>query len=361
MKTGEHNKEISCPLEGSSLQISDVSNCDIVDEVNFGEQVTIDTSANERNDASTRIMTCFRTVNKYRTMCGDFINHEKVQLCVVFLISLNAIMMGIATFDFVSENPSASKVFETTDTIFLSIFTVELVMQLIYHGPRLFLDGWLVFDFIIIIMSWSFASLQIIRAFRIFRALRLVTRIKVMKNLVRALLSVMPRMAAISLLLFLVFYIYAVMFTQLFGYLYEAGAFEEDYFGRIDLSFFTLFQIMTLDALDQVSRQLMNEIPWSWFPLLTFVIVSAFIVVNLIIAVLCDAISALHGEEKSNNAEGALNEGDSISEVPPQQQIRDELGVLEDRLQNLLQIHERTLSALTLLTNHMDNVATEVK
>ena len=126
-------------------------------------------------------------------MCGDFINHEKVQLCVVFLISLNAIMMGIATFDFVSENPSASKVFETTDTIFLSIFTVELVMQLIYHGPRLFLDGWLVFDFVIIILSWALSSLQIIRAFRIFRALRLVNRIKVMRNLVLALGSDLVR------------------------------------------------------------------------------------------------------------------------------------------------------------------------
>jgi hypothetical protein len=42
----------------------------------------------------------------------------------------------------------------------------------------------LVFDLVIIVTSWTFSQVQIIRAFRIFRALRLITRVKVMKNLV---------------------------------------------------------------------------------------------------------------------------------------------------------------------------------
>ena len=76
------------------------------------------------------------------------------------------------------------RIFELVDKVFLIIFTVELGLQFIYHGWRLLLDGWLVFDLVIILTSWSFASVQIIRAFRIFRALRLITRIEVMKNLV---------------------------------------------------------------------------------------------------------------------------------------------------------------------------------
>jgi len=92
--------------------------------------------------------------------------------------------MGIGTFDFVTENPEVEQAFETTDQVFLIIFTVELCMQFVFHGWRLLLDGWLVFDLIVIVMSWSFQQVQIIRAFRIFRALRLITRIEVMKNLV---------------------------------------------------------------------------------------------------------------------------------------------------------------------------------
>jgi len=57
-------------------------------------------------------------------------------------------------------------------------------MQFIFYGLMLLTDGWLVFDLIIITLSWAFAQVQIIRAFRIFRAFRLITRIKVMKNLV---------------------------------------------------------------------------------------------------------------------------------------------------------------------------------
>jgi hypothetical protein len=120
----------------------------------------------------------------FRYLSGTFVNSEKVQLFIVSLIAINALMMGIATFDFVREDPSLNNAFEIVDQIFLIIFTIELAMQFAYHGWRLLLDGWLCFDLIVIAMSWSFSSVQIIRAFRIFRALRLITRIKVMKNLV---------------------------------------------------------------------------------------------------------------------------------------------------------------------------------
>ncbi len=57
----------------------------------------------------------------------------------------------------------------------------------------------------------------------------------------------MPRMFAIALLLALVMYIWAVLMTQLFGTLYVQGDTVTNYFGRLDSSFFTLFQIMTFD------------------------------------------------------------------------------------------------------------------
>lgn len=155
-------------------------------------------------------------INAMRALSGRIVNDSKVQMVIVAMIAVNAVMMGLATFDFVKSDPQVADIFELVDQIFLIVFTVELAMQLIYHGLSLFLDGWLVFDFVIIVVSWSFSSVQIIRAFRIFRALRLVTRIKVMKNLVLAVFGVMPRMGAIALLLLLIFYIFAVLFTVLF-------------------------------------------------------------------------------------------------------------------------------------------------
>jgi hypothetical protein len=114
----------------------------------------------------------FRIVRKkihdFRQLSGAIVNHAKAQLIIVLLIAVNAIMMGIGTFDFVTENSALDAAFETVDNVFLIIFTIELVLQFIYRGLTLFLDGWLVFDLVIIVMSWSFQSLQIIRAFRKF-------------------------------------------------------------------------------------------------------------------------------------------------------------------------------------------------
>jgi hypothetical protein len=127
---------------------------------------------------------CLDCINQFRFNCGMFVNNGHVQFFIIVLICINAIMMGIGTFAFVKENERTNHIFDLVDLTFLIIFTVELCFQFIYHGWRLILDGWLVFDLIIIVTSWSFSSVQIIRAFRIFRALRLVTRIKIMKNLI---------------------------------------------------------------------------------------------------------------------------------------------------------------------------------
>jgi len=127
---------------------------------------------------------CLDSINQFRYQCGIFVNHTYVQFFVIALIAVNAIMLGLATFDFVKDDPRVSHAFDTTDSVFLVVFTVELAFQFIFHGVHLFLDGWLVFDFVIITCSWSFASVQVVRSFRIFRALRLVTRIRILKNLI---------------------------------------------------------------------------------------------------------------------------------------------------------------------------------
>ena len=82
-------------------------------------------------------------LNKCRIVCGDIVNHPKVTIFIIILIVVNAIMMGIATFDFVSDNPKVEEAFEKTDLAFLIIFTIELGMQFIYRGYTLFtwMDG----------------------------------------------------------------------------------------------------------------------------------------------------------------------------------------------------------------------------
>ena len=292
----------------------------------------------------------------FRNRVGKIVNNKSVQFFIVWLIAINAMMMGIGTSKVIKNSASASDTFELIDKIFLIIFTVELSMQFIYHGWRILIDGWLLFDTIIIVISWSFAEVQIIRAFRIFRALRLITRIKVMKNLILALFSVIPRMLAIGFLLFLVSYIFAVMFTQLFKDLYEDGQVEEDYFGQIDRTFFTLFQIMTLDAWASVAREVMDVYPWAWLPFITYVIITGFVVVNLMIAVICDSIAALHDDDRAK-LHGTYDDeaSESESDQPPYAagNVQEQLDSLEDQVDELSRMQEETLLALETLAQQL--------
>eukprot|EP00578_Thalassiosira_sp_NH16_P000475 CAMPEP_0181130084 /NCGR_PEP_ID=MMETSP1071-20121207/29667_1 /TAXON_ID=35127 /ORGANISM="Thalassiosira sp., Strain NH16" /LENGTH=554 /DNA_ID=CAMNT_0023216115 /DNA_START=75 /DNA_END=1736 /DNA_ORIENTATION=- len=231
--------------------------------------------------------------NDARLVIGKVVNDSRVQNAVLILIIANAIMMGVATFPSVKGNPVILQKLEICDQIFLIIFSVESVMQLIYHGWNLFKDGFLVFDLLIVVMSWALEGAQVFRAFRIFRTIRLITRIDTLKNLVLALFSVVPKMTAIFMLLMLIFYIFAVMFTQLFKGMFEEELVEQPYFETIFFSFFTCFQMMTLDEWAGILVQVQATYPWAWMPFVVFIFVTGFVVVNLIIAVLCDAIQAL--------------------------------------------------------------------
>lgn len=304
-------------------------------------QLPQDSSDEEMNNKVIRGIVTLRNIS------GEIVNHPKVQLIIILLIVLNAIMMGIATFDFVSDDPDINTAFETTDLVFLIIFSVEAGMQLCYHGAALFFDGWLVFDVIIVVLSWSLTGLQIIRAFRVFRALRIITRITTMRNLVAALFDIMPRLAAITALLCLIFYIFAVLFTQLFGEL----ELSDNYFNRLDNSLFTLFVMMTMEWAD-VAREVMEQVPWAWLPFVTFIMITGFIVFNLIIAVVCDAVAVIESKDDSvpnlfgyDESVGAMSEGTTSEE--------ERAEALSHRLNSLLDSQRQMQSTLEMLSKEL--------
>ena len=170
--------------------------------------------------------------------------------------------------------------------------------------------------------------------------------------LVTALFGVMPRMAAIGLMLCLIFYIFGVMFTQLFKDLHAEGHTAYNYFSGLAWTFFTLFQMMTLDNWASICREVTKVYKWAWIPFTTFVIISGFIVVNLIIAVICDAIGALHADEKAK-LHGDFDEENSDAGDADNMDIREQLDTLEDQMEDLTRIQARTFHTLQYLTQQM--------
>jgi voltage-gated sodium channel len=89
-------------------------------------------------------------------------------------------------------------------------------------------------------MSYFHAYLLMLRTFRLVRTLRLASRIQELRDLAVSLIDAIPKVLALGLLMLLMFFTFAVIFTDMFKDLYANGWTSEDYFSRLDRTFFTL-------------------------------------------------------------------------------------------------------------------------
>lgn len=261
-----------------------------VEEENYQEMLMKNRPIKRQPLKNEYLEKCLSLILNISHKCGIIVENIFFQNIILALIIVNSIMMGLGTYDFVEKNEELNATFEEVDRVLLIIFTVELILNFLHKGYKLFFDGWLVFDAITIIMSWSFTNLQVFRSFRVFRAFRMVTRVKVLKRVIFALVDVLPSVSAIFGLLVLVVYIFTVMFTDLFRDLHPD-------FRSLPTTMFTLFQMMTLDW-SETARDLHEELPWARLLIVVYVLLSGFIVYNLFIAVLCEAITSLRVEEE---------------------------------------------------------------
>jgi hypothetical protein len=241
----------------------------------------------------------FERFQRFRKFCGTLLNNPRFQIIMVGLMIINALLMGVATFDFATDSARLSKIFNIVDQVFLVLFTMELGMQIVYRGIYLVTDPWLLFDAVIILASWSFEKLQVLRCLRILRSLRLIVRIETLQAVVAALIDVGPKVTIILSLLILIMYIYAVLFTSLFFDLYERGLTDADYFGDLGKTFLTLFQMVTLDWAS-IAWQVTEVYYYAWYIFISFIVITGLILYSLVVAVVCDAV-AMQGDEEEKN------------------------------------------------------------
>jgi voltage-gated sodium channel len=134
----------------------------------------------------------------------------------------------------------------------------------------------------------------------------------------------------------IVFYVSAVVTTNLFGKEFP------DWFGDLGSSFFTLFQVMTLESWsDGIARPVMEKFPYSWIFFVTFIMIATFVVVNLFIAAIVDSFSSHSAADKEE--EKRLQEEERHREQEEKRQlltnieldkIRLELQEIKDMIKN---------------------------
>ena len=102
---------------------------------------------------------------------------------------------------------------------------------------------------------------------------------------------------SIALLLAIIYYVFAVIATNLF-----ATAFP-DWFGTLGRSLYTLFQIMTLESWSMgISRPVMEQFPYAWGFFIVFILIATFTMLNLFIAIIVNAMQSFSDEEHRETA-----------------------------------------------------------
>jgi voltage-gated sodium channel len=270
----------------------------------------------------------------WRTRLEAFVTSAPFERFIIAVILFNAVTLGLETVPWAMDR--FGPVLLTLDHLALAIFVVEISLKLVAMGPRFFGRAWNLFDFTIVLISLAPASegFAVLRAFRILRVLRLMSMLPSMRVVVQALLEAIPGMSSVLALLSLVFYVFAVMATKLFG-----ASFPE-WFGSIGASLYSLFQVMTLESWSMgIVRPVMETYPLAWLFFVPFILLTTFAVLNLFIAIIVNAMHATHADEAAAHAE--QTHADQAALAAEIKALRREIGELRQAM-SASAIHDTT-------------------
>ncbi len=139
------------------------------------------------------------------------------------------------------------------DRMCLLFFCIEMCVKILVLRKEFFLSKWNLFDLFVVVLSvlptTIIGNIAILRLFRVLRAARLSSSVPQLRFVIAVITKSIPSVISIGILLLLVYYIYAVLGTQLFA------TAAPEYFGDLGKSFFTLFQVMTADCLCIISMR----------------------------------------------------------------------------------------------------------
>jgi len=245
-----------------------------------------------------------------------FIEDSRVQNFIISLILINAVLLGMETSPAIMEQ--VGPIILAVDRIILSVFVVEIVIRIYVYRLAFWRDPWSLFDFVVVTIALIPASgpFAVLRALRVLRVLRLLTMIPSMRRVVSALLGAIPGLASIGVMLLIFYYVFAVIATNLFADTHP------EWFGNLGRSFYTLFQIMTLESWSMgIVRPIMETYPYAWLFFVTFILIATFTMLNLFIAIIVNAMQSFSEAEHQETVD-ALHQAQEHIEVDLHKEIQ---------------------------------------
>ena len=123
------------------------------------------------------------------------------------------------------------------------------------------------------------------RLLRIVRILRIITVIPAFRHIIEALIKTIPRVGFIALLMFIFIYIWAALGTLF----YEDS--DPEHWANIGVAMLTLVQVATYDDWAMIMSRILDDYPIAWLYFVTFIIVNAVVLLNMVIGVIVDVMT----------------------------------------------------------------------
>uniref|UniRef100_A0A8C1K0Q0 Sodium channel protein n=1 Tax=Cyprinus carpio TaxID=7962 RepID=A0A8C1K0Q0_CYPCA len=265
-----------------------------------------------------------RPLNKIQGMVFDFVTQQAFDISIMILICLNMVTMMVETDD---QSEETENILYRINFIFIVAFTGEFVLKLFALRHYYFINGWNIFDCVVVILSIvgmfladliekyfvSPTLFRVIRLARIGRILRLIKGAKGIRTLLFALMMSLPALFNIGLLLFLVMFIFSIFGMSNFAYVKREVGIDDMYnFETFGNSMICLFMITTSAGWDGLLAPILNYPPdcnpekenpgttvkgdcgnpsVGIFFFVMYIIVSFLIVVNMYIAIILENFS----------------------------------------------------------------------
>lgn len=249
------------------------------------------------------------------------------------MISANVIVIGLEC-DWNRDQDQVA--FYVLEIFFMVFWTFEAAAHLYFQRLRYFASKWNLLDFSLVSLtlfevlivplidgpgSAKWGIFRVLRILRILRLLRLVKRVTLCRELWMILLGFVEALKTLGwvlLLLLIVVYSGGMFMTNQVGHQcdtdYAAWSDCHDIFGTVLKSMFSLFQVISMESWSmQIARPVLKESPWLFFFFLTFLMLTTFGMLNIIVGVIVE--NTLQAANDEQLAQARLREQQILGEL----------------------------------------------
>jgi len=259
-----------------------------------------------------------------RVVCRWLVNKPQFDWLMGVIIFVNSVCIGIDTQKSISRDLLPGWPSEVIDWIFISVYCVELLMRFLAFGRANFMDGWFLFDLVLVSTgifgniinfmlaenegdSSTFQSLLVFRAFRLLRLVRAIRMLHVFRTawrLVYGLLTSGNAMLSTFFILLLTLYIFACLGVELITKDHTLQAHPDTaqlvayYFGSLPRTLLTMMSFVSADSISSVYIPICVVKPQLIMFFIAVVLTVSVSLMNLVTAVLVEGALANAANDK---------------------------------------------------------------